>query len=109
MKDLFSQSDFVVSVLPGTEDTRNSIGKAEFSAMKDTSVFISIGRGMVVDEMALNRALESGEILGAALDVYQKEPLPEENPLWERDNLLLTAHNADFTDDYLLTNADRCH
>jgi len=76
---LFREADFVVSVLPGTPDTVDCCGRAEFATMKEDSVFISVGRGSVVDEV---------------------EPLPEDSPLWDCQNLLLTAHNADFTEDY---------
>ena len=99
---LFQESDIVVSVLPGTEETKNYCGAAEFQAMKQSGVFISVGRGLVVDEDALCNALDSNEIAGAALDVFKTEPLPLESRLWsvENDKILLTAHNADFTEDY---------
>jgi len=69
--------------------------------MRPTSVFISIGRGTCVDEVALCEALRSGGIAGAALDVFEKEPLSEASPLWDAPNLLITAHNADFTATYI--------
>lgn len=97
---LFEESDFVVSVLPGTPETANFCGTAEFAAMKESAVFISVGRGMVVDEDALAEALSTKSIAGAALDVFKVEPLPEASALWQQENLLLTAHNADYTDDY---------
>lgn len=68
--------------------------------MKPSGVFISIGRGLAVDEDALAAALSSNKIAGAAVDVFKTEPLPETSPLWECENLILTAHNADFTSDY---------
>jgi len=98
---VFREADFVVSVLPGTHDTLNFCAAQEFDAMKPSGVFISIGRGVVVDEDALVAALKSGRIAGAALDVFKTEPLPQDSKLWECENLLLTAHNADNTDDYL--------
>ena len=98
--EVFKQSDFVVCVLPGTEQTRDFCSKEEFAAMKQSGVFISCGRGLAVDEDALHAALSSGSIAGAALDVYKTEPLPEDSPLWDCENLLLTAHNADYTADY---------
>ena len=68
--------------------------------MKSDAIFISMGRGVAVDEAALHRALTTGQIAGAALDVFEVEPLPAESPLWDVDNLLLTAHNADYTESY---------
>eukprot|EP00966_Prymnesium_polylepis_P078642 1822715-Prymnesium_polylepis.1 len=59
-----------------------------------------MGRGIAVDEAALVEALRAKAIAGAALDVFEVEPLPATSPLWECDNLLLTAHNADYTHDY---------
>ena len=97
---LFAESDFVVCALPGTAETADFCGAAEFGAMKETGVFISIGRGLAVDEAALAEALLAKRIAGAALDVFKVEPLPQESKLWECDNLVLTAHNADFTEDY---------
>ena len=97
---LYAQADFVVCSLPGTAATTNFINAAAFAAMKPTSVFISLGRGAAVDEAALHHALTTGQIAGAALDVYKQEPLPAESPLWGCDNVLMTAHNADLTADY---------
>eukprot|EP00927_Polykrikos_kofoidii_P059838 TRINITY_DN54960_c0_g1_i1.p1 TRINITY_DN54960_c0_g1~~TRINITY_DN54960_c0_g1_i1.p1 ORF type:complete len:367 (-),score=65.42 TRINITY_DN54960_c0_g1_i1:108-1136(-) len=99
--ELFRRSDFVVCSLPGTPQTQHFCGAAEFGAMRETGVFISIGRGCCVDETALVDALRNGRIAGAALDVFEKEPLPEDSPVWEVDNLLLTAHNADYTKTYI--------
>lgn len=82
-------------------DTIGFVGKAEISAMKSSAVFISIGRGAAVDEDALAEALAAGRIKGAALDVFAQEPLPPSSPFWRLGNVLLTAHNADYTADYL--------
>ena len=98
--EMLSQCDFVVSTLPGTPQTVGFFGPAQFAAMKETAVFVSCGRGVAVQEAALARALREGQIAAAALDVFEVEPLPPDSPLWECENLLLTAHNADFTDDY---------
>lgn len=98
---LLNESDFVVSVLPGTPETIDFFGKEEFAMMKPDSVFISVGRGVVVDEGALACALHDGTIAGAALDVFKTEPLPQNSPLWGcGEKILMTAHNADYTDDY---------
>ena len=98
--EMLSQCDFVVSVLPGTPETLNFFNKEVFDSMKKGCTFISIGRGVVVDEDALIDAMESGHISGASLDVFKTEPLPSESRLWKLDNLLLTAHNADMTADF---------
>ncbi|CEM24546.1 unnamed protein product [Vitrella brassicaformis CCMP3155] len=98
--EVFRRSDYVVCSLPGTPDTFNFCGAKEFAAMKPTAVFISIGRGTVVDEDALIDVLKRGAIRGAALDVFHVEPLPESSGLWGLDNVLITAHNADWTPDY---------
>jgi phosphoglycerate dehydrogenase-like enzyme len=102
---LLEQSDIVVSTLPGTPETKHFVSTAEFQAMKEGAVFISLGRGVAIDEAALDAALRSGRLGGAALDVFEVEPLPAESPLWDAvhgDRLLLTSHNADFTETYFL-------
>mmetsp|Transcript_8134 Transcript_8134/g.15089 ORF Transcript_8134/g.15089 Transcript_8134/m.15089 type:complete len:364 (+) Transcript_8134:40-1131(+) len=98
--EMLGKCDFVVCSLPGTEQTDKFMGQDEFEAMQPSAVFISIGRGIAVDEDALNRALDSKSIAGAALDVFRTEPLPVTSALWDRENVLLTAHNADYTEDY---------
>eukprot|EP00929_Paragymnodinium_shiwhaense_P115153 TRINITY_DN83843_c0_g1_i1.p1 TRINITY_DN83843_c0_g1~~TRINITY_DN83843_c0_g1_i1.p1 ORF type:complete len:369 (+),score=104.93 TRINITY_DN83843_c0_g1_i1:75-1109(+) len=98
---LFQRSDFVVCSLPGTPETKHFCGAKEFAAMKETAVFISMGRGVCVDEAALCDALKSGSIAGAALDVYEVEPLPEAAAVWDAPNLLMTSHNADLTKTYI--------
>ena len=105
-KFFLKQCDFVVSSLPSTPETQNFFGPEEFAAMKEGSVFVSLGRGAVVDEDALAEALTpqkpggSGHLKGAVLDVFKVEPLPSASPLWQCPNVLLTAHNADYTSDY---------
>ena len=98
--DFYAQCDFVLCSLPLTAESKASINTRSFGAMKESCVFISLGRGAVIDEAALHDALTSGKIAGAACDVFATEPLPKESPLWDCDNLLLTAHNADLTADY---------
>lgn len=98
---VFAEADFVVCSLPGTPQTVNFCGEKEFATMKTSGVFVSIGRGTCVDEDALAAALKSKVIAGAACDVFKTEPLPQESALWECDNLILTAHNADNTVSYM--------
>jgi phosphoglycerate dehydrogenase-like enzyme len=87
-------ADHVVNVLPITPATRRMFGSAQFAAMKPTAVFVNIGRGATVDEPALIQALRGGVIAGAALDVFDEEPLPAENPLWRMPNVLVSPHRA---------------
>lgn len=91
------EADFVVAITPLTGDTRGLFGAREFRCMKPTARFINVGRGDVVDEAALVEALRSGEIAAAALDVYEREPLPESSPLWALPNAVVSPHmSGDF-------------
>ncbi|PWA07808.1 D-2-hydroxyacid dehydrogenase [Pueribacillus theae] len=92
LKDLLPRADFVVSVLPGTKATENLFGKEQFKAMKKEAVFINIGRGSTVCENALIEALHNGEIAHAVLDVFKKEPLDDNSPLWSMENVTITPH-----------------
>ena len=92
--------DFVVSTLPLTDETHHVFASEEFAAMAGRAYFINVGRGPLVDEDALIEALRAGELAGAALDVFEIEPLPEESPLWEMDEVIVTPHSAAFTRDY---------
>lgn len=86
------QADFVVAVLPLTRETRGLIGEAELRAMKPSAWLVNIGRGPVVSETALVRALGAGQIAGAILDVFDTEPLPPDHPLWALPNVVVTPH-----------------
>jgi phosphoglycerate dehydrogenase-like enzyme len=99
--ELMAGSDYVVVAAPLTRDTRGMIGASELRAMKKTGVLINIGRGPVVDEAALIRALQEKWIRGAALDVFENEPLPQGHPFYRLDNLLLSPHCADHTSDWM--------
>ncbi|MGI9413415.1 MAG: D-2-hydroxyacid dehydrogenase [Hyphomicrobiales bacterium] len=90
--DVAAGADWVIGVLPGTEETRKFFDAAFFAAMKSGARFINIGRGMSVDETALLAALNSGTIAGAALDVFTTEPLPADDPLWSAPNLIVSPH-----------------
>uniref|UniRef100_A0A7S2WPN2 D-isomer specific 2-hydroxyacid dehydrogenase NAD-binding domain-containing protein n=1 Tax=Rhizochromulina marina TaxID=1034831 RepID=A0A7S2WPN2_9STRA len=98
--EFFRQCDYVVASLPSTPLTQKFIGQAELDAMKPSAVLISIGRGATVDEDALEATLKAGKLRGAAMDVFATEPLPKDSGLWDLENVLITAHNADFTEDY---------
>ena len=97
MADVLSRSDYVIACSPLTPETRHMIGAQEFAAMKPSGVFMNIGRGAVVDEPAMIAALSEGKIRGAALDVFETEPLPKDSPLWRLENVLLSPHSADHT------------
>jgi len=93
--------DFFLVLTPYSSATRNVVNATVFSAMKPGSYFINLARGGVVDEDALISALQSGQIAGAALDVFNEEPLPERHPLWEMKNVIVTPHLAGFYDGYV--------
>lgn len=99
--EMFALCDYVVVATPLTAETRGMIGEREFAAMKPTSVIINVGRGPVIDEEALVRALSEGRIKGAALDVFDQEPLAAGHPFYELENVLLSPHCADHTPDWL--------
>lgn len=101
LKELLSQSDFVVSCIPLTPETRHMLGEEEFKIMKASAYFINISRGGVVDEKALIKALGEGWIKGAGLDVFEEEPLPSDSPLWDMPNVIITPHVAGLTDRYM--------
>ncbi|QNB46206.1 D-2-hydroxyacid dehydrogenase [Thermanaerosceptrum fracticalcis] len=92
LHDLLSQSDYVVVVTPLTHATRDMFGQAEFRVMKPSAYFINIGRGELVQEEALLKALHEKWIRGALLDVFREEPLPPESPLWDAPNCVIIPH-----------------
>jgi len=98
--EMLAQSDYVVVVTPLTPESRGLIAWPELQAMKPTAVLINIGRGPVVEEAALIRALRERRIHGAALDVFDTEPLPAGHPFYALDNVLLSPHSADQTSDW---------
>ena len=95
LNDVMARADYVLVATPLTPETRGLVGLAAIAAMKPTGVLINVGRGPCVDEQALVRALESGRIRGAALDVFEQEPLPAGHPFYRLDNVLLSPHCAD--------------
>lgn len=98
--DALAEGDAVVVTLPLTRETRGMIGERELRAMKPTACLINVGRGGVIDEEALIRALREGWIAAAGLDVFAEEPLAEDSPLWGMDNVLITSHYAGLTPVY---------
>jgi phosphoglycerate dehydrogenase-like enzyme len=98
--DILPEADFVVLTVPLTRETQGMIGENELKRMKQTAYLINIGRGGTVDESALINALRNDWIAGAGLDVFETEPLPEDSPLWEMENVIITAHYAGMTPHY---------
>lgn len=100
LEDAIEGSNYVVLCVPLTDGTRGLIGSEELEAMAEDAYLVNVSRGGVVDERALIAALESGEIAGAALDVFETEPLPRESPLWEMDEVIVTPHIAGAHEEY---------
>lgn len=95
--EMIAASDYLLLAMPHTPGTQRLMGEAELRAMKPQSVLINIGRGSTVDEQALVKALEEGRLRGAALDVFETEPLPPGHAFWRLENVLLSPHCADQT------------
>jgi phosphoglycerate dehydrogenase-like enzyme len=96
LDSLLPQADFVILTVPHTPATEGFFNRSKFKLMKSSAFFINIGRGMTTKLDDLVAALKAGEIAGAALDVYEQEPLPAEHPLWGMPNVLLTPHMAGY-------------
>jgi phosphoglycerate dehydrogenase-like enzyme len=93
-EDLFATSDIVTVHLVLSDRTRGLIGTTEFQMMKPTAYLVNTSRGPIIQESALVSALQSGSIAGAGLDVYDTEPLPQNHPLRDLDNAVLTGHTG---------------
>jgi len=96
--EMLKQSDYVVLAAPLVAQTQGLVNAARLAAMKPTAFLINVGRGAQVDEVALADALRNQRIAGAALDVFEKEPLPPDSPLWDLENLLITPHTGGLTE-----------
>ncbi|WP_435789029.1 phosphoglycerate dehydrogenase [Clostridium sp.] len=92
--EMLELCDVVVCTIPYTKATHHLINEDRFKAMKDGSYFINVARGSIVDEISLIENLKNGKLAGAALDVYEEEPLKELSPLWDLNNVILTSHNS---------------
>lgn len=90
--------DVVANSLPLTPDTKHLFNAAAFAAMKESAIFVNVGRGGTVDEQALIAALQNGALGGAGLDVFAQEPLPQDSPLWDLPNVIVTGHYAGGSD-----------
>ena len=105
-EQVLAESDAVVVLLPLTPETRGCIDAAMLAAMKPRALLVNVARGGIVDEEALAEALEQGRLGGAAIDVFEQEPLQAESPLWTARNALVTPHVAGLTRDYMKRVAD---
>lgn len=104
---VLARADFVVVTAPLTAATQGLIGPAEFARMKPSAGLVNVGRGPVVDVVALAAALRQGRLAGAVLDVFAAEPLPRSSPLWRVPNLVITPHvSSDDLEDYVSRTLD---
>ena len=94
LQELLKTSDYVVLALPLTAATRQMLGEEELRCMQPHAILINVGRGPVVDELALVDALREGRLAGAGLDVFAEEPLPKDSPLWGIPNVIITPHSG---------------
>ncbi|HEY4517254.1 MAG TPA: D-2-hydroxyacid dehydrogenase [Candidatus Paceibacterota bacterium] len=98
---MLPEADFVVITLPHTDETHHLFDEKKFALMKKVAVVINIGRGGIVNELDLIEALQKGTIAGAALDVFEKEPLPGDSPLWDMPNVIITPHHSGLSEKYM--------
>jgi phosphoglycerate dehydrogenase-like enzyme len=100
------RAEFLVLIAPHTPETEKMMGEKEFALMPEASVLVNIGRGALIDEPALIASLKTGHLLGAGLDVFETEPLPESSPFWQMPNVIVSPHSASTTnnENKLITN-----
>lgn len=98
LTDLLNRSDFVSVHAPLSDETWHLIGEKQFNEMKPTAYLINTGRGPVIDEAALIKALQEHRIAGAGLDVFEREPIPSDSPLFKMDNVIATPHSASYSE-----------
>jgi phosphoglycerate dehydrogenase-like enzyme len=95
LHEALAEADYVTLTLPGTPETHHLVDEEAIKSMQKGAYFVNVGRGAAVDEGALVEALREGHLSGAALDVFEVEPLPRESPLWELDNVIISPHSTD--------------
>lgn len=95
------EADFVIAVLPSTSETRYLLTEEHFQLMKDSAIFLNMGRGDLVRSETIIKAVEEKQIAHAVLDVFEEEPLPETHPLWETDNITITPHLSGLSPQYV--------
>jgi phosphoglycerate dehydrogenase-like enzyme len=97
LKSMFKECDFVIVTVPFTEETKGMIGAEQLAALKPSAYLVDASRGGVVNHDALIEALNENRLAGAALDVFEEEPLPTDHPLWDMPNVIITPHIAGFS------------
>lgn len=100
LQSVLAVADYVVNTLPHTSATHRLLGKNQFEAMKPSAFYINIGRGGTTVEADLIEALQAKKIAGAGLDVFETEPLPEDSPLWDMENVMISPHTSGSTEHY---------
>lgn len=98
LDEMLSEAEVLVIAMPGTPLTRNMVGAHELALLKKGAYLVNLARGSIVDEAAMIVALQSGQLSGAALDVFQQEPLPTDSPFWDMPNVILSPHAASISD-----------
>lgn len=101
LNSVLSKGDFIVSILPSTEETKYLLTEDHFKLMKDEAVFLNMGRGDLVSTDTLLKVAKEEEIAHLILDVFEKEPLPENSPLWKQENITITPHISGVSSRYL--------
>ncbi len=100
LHEMLGCCDYVIVSAPLTPETRHMLSDAAFAAMKTGAVVINVGRGPVIDQLALITALNQKKIRGAGLDVFEHEPIPADDPIWSFENVFISPHTADHTHDW---------
>jgi D-2-hydroxyacid dehydrogenase (NADP+) len=106
LHEAIADARFVAMAVPHTPETEGTLAAEEFALMRDDAYVVNVARGPVIDEAAMVDALQSGEIAGAGLDVFETEPLPEDSPLWGMDEVIISPHKGSATNRYHLDIAD---
>jgi D-2-hydroxyacid dehydrogenase (NADP+) len=106
LDEVVSSIDVVVVALPLADETRGLISRDVIARMRPDALFVNVGRGELVDQLALTDALRSGRLGGAGLDVFDPEPLAADDPLWDLPNVIITPHNSGTTDGHLERTAE---
>ncbi|MFB6160209.1 MAG: D-2-hydroxyacid dehydrogenase [Haloferacaceae archaeon] len=106
LHDAIADARFVALAVPHTPATEGMLSDEEFAVMREDAYVINVGRGPVVDESALVAALQGDEIAGAGLDVFEEEPLPEDSPLWDMEDVMISPHKGSATNRYHLDIAE---